>query len=372
VFDLLTKERTMGEERKTRFPPVGRGAGVDPPNRFERTFIEDDWDQLPPDDDHIGSRKIATEFFPDQSRTVISENDSPDIPFRYSVNPYRGCEHGCAYCYARPYHEMLGMNAGLDFESKILVKFDAAALLRKELCHSRWQGDAIALSGVTDCYQPGEREFRITRGLLEVMLEAQQATTITTKNALVLRDVDLLAPMAEAGLVTVNISIASLDSELTRVLEPRTSTPQARLRAVRGLSGAGVPVSVLVAPIVPGLTDHQMANVLQAADDAGAVSAGYELLRLPQSVAPIFLDWLDTHFPQAREKVEGLVRSTRDGCLNDATFGQRMVGSGTYAESIRNTFGAFARKYGLDGPAPELDTSRFRPPRDKNGQLSLF
>ncbi len=362
----------MGAEPKPRLPPVGRGAGVSPPNRFERTHVEDDWEQLPPDDDLVGRRKIATEFFPDGSKTVITENDSPDIPFRYSINPYRGCEHGCAYCYARPYHELLGMNAGLDFESKILVKFDAASLLRNELSYSAWQGEAIALSGVTDCYQPAEREFRITRSLLEVMVEAQQATTITTKNALVVRDLDLLAPMAAMGLATVNISIATLDSDLARVLEPRTSTPDARLRAVRGLSEAGVPACVLVAPIIPGLTDHQIANVLQAAADAGAVSAGCELLRLPQNVAPVFLDWLDTHRPQARAKVESLIRTTRDGRLNDTTFGERMIGSGAYAEGIRNAFVAFARKYGLDEPAPGLDTSRFRPPRNKTGQMRLF
>lgn len=362
----------MGEEPRSRLPLVGRGTGASPPNRFERTHVEDDWEQLPPDDDLIGRPTVATEFLPDGSRTVITENDSPDIPFRYSINPYRGCEHGCAYCYARPYHEMLGMNAGLDFESKVLVKFDAAALLRKELGRSGWQGEPIALSGVTDCYQPAERKFRITRGLLEVMLEAQQATTITTKNALVLRDLDLLTPMAAMDLVTVNVSLATLDSELARELEPRTSTPEARLRTVRGLSEAGVPVCVLVAPIIPGLTDHQIANVLQAADAAGAGSAGYELLRLPQSVAPIFLDWLERNRPQARTKVEELVRATREGCLDDTTFGRRMIGSGTYAESIRSAFAAFARKYGLDRRARELDTSRFRLPRSKNGQMRLF
>ncbi len=362
----------MGEEPTPRLPQVGRGAGVSPPNRFERTHLEDDWEQLPADDDLMGRRKIATEFLPDGSKTVITENDSPDIPFRYSINPYRGCEHGCAYCYARPYHEMLGMNAGLDSESKIVVKFDAAALLREELCHPGWKGDAIALSGVTDCYQPAERKFCITRGLLEVMLEAQQATTITTKNALILRDLDLLAPMATMGLVSVNISIATLDSELARELEPRTSTPLARLRAVRELSEAGVPICVLIAPIIPGLTDHQIANVLQAAAAAGAVSAGCELLRLPLSVAPIFLDWLDTHRPLGRTKVEELIRATRDGRLNDSKFGERLVGSGTYAESISSSFAAFSRKCGLDSPVPELDTSRFRPPRSKNGQMRLF
>ena len=362
----------MSVEPTPRLPPVGRGAGVSPPNRFEPVRIEEDWEQLSLDDDRIGRRKIPTEFLPDDSRTVITKNDSPDISFRYSINAYRGCEHGCAYCYARPYHEMLGMNAGLDFETKILVKYDAASLLRRVLCRPGWRSEAIAMSGVTDCYQPAEREFRITRGLLEVMLEAQQATTITTKNSLVLRDLGLLAPMAVARLVHVNVSIATLDTELARDLEPRTATPQARLRAVRRMSEAGVPVSVLVAPIIPGLTDHQIAEVTQSAADAGAVSAGYELLRLPRNVAAIFLDWLDTRRPDARKKVENLIRATRDGSLNGTAFGERMVGSGTYAESIRRTFVVFARKYGLDSASPDLDTSRFRPPRNENGQMRLF
>jgi DNA repair photolyase len=344
---------------------------VNPPSRFERIHIEEELEQIQ-DDDRFEPRTVSTEFFPDESKTVITENDSPDVPFRFSVNPYRGCEHGCAYCYARPYHEMLGMNAGLDFETKILVKFDAARLLRRELCDPSWEGEAIAMSGVTDCYQPCERKLRITRGLLEVMLEAGQATAITTKNSLVLRDLDLLTPMATIQLVHVNISIATLDADLSRRLEPRTATPQARLRAVGQLNESGIPVRVLVAPIIPGLTDHQVPSVMKAAKEAGAIEASYELLRLPHSVAPVFLNWLDENYPHTRTKTESLIRVTREGRLNDSEFGQRMIGSGAYAESICSTVVAFAGKYGLDRPLPPLNTSRFQPPRSENGQMRLF
>jgi DNA repair photolyase len=267
---------------------------------------------------------------------------------------------------------MLGMNAGLDFETKIVVKFDAAQRLRKELCDPGWQGEPVCLSGVTDCYQPAERRFRITRGLLEVLHEAHQATLITTKNALVLRDLDLLAPMAARRLAHVNVSIPTLDAELSRVLEPRTATPAARLRAIRALTAAGVPVRVLIAPIIPGLTDHQVPQVMQAAKEAGAIEARYVLLRLPWSVAPMFLAWLETHRPQAKPRIEQLIRSTRGGRLNDSTFGDRMVGTGKYAEGIRAMFLTFAKKYGLDGPLPELDPRQFRPPRSETRQLRLF
>jgi DNA repair photolyase len=303
---------------------------------------------------------------------VITETDSPDVPFRFSINPYRGCEHGCAYCYARPYHELLGMNAGLDFETKILVKFDAPRLLRGELNRRGWQGEVICLSGVTDCYQPAERQFRITRGLLEVMQQARQAVSIVTKNALILRDLDLLGPMGQQRLAQVNISLPSLDQGLTRVMEPRTSAPAARLRAIRELTAAGVPVRVLISPIIPGLTDHHVPQVMQAAKEAGAIEAHYTLLRLPLSVAPIFLDWLDTHRPELRPRVEQRIRATRDGCLSDPQFGRRMSGSGTYAETIRTAFVVFAKRFGLDRPLPPLDTEQFRPPALPSGQLRLF
>ncbi len=362
----------MGEDARPLRLAVGRGATVNPPNRFEHAQLAVDWEHLEHDEARGERRAVATEFLPDESKSLIVEATSPDVPFRYSINPYRGCEHGCAYCYARPYHEMLGLNAGLDFETKILVKSDAVSVLRKELGRPAWRGEPICLSGVTDCYQPAEREFRITRGILEVMQEARQAVSITTKNSLVLRDLDLLAALAAQRLAQVNISIPTLDAELSRTLEPRTATPAARLRAVRELTAAGIPVRVLVAPIIPGLTDHQMPQILREAREAGAVEARYILLRLPLSVASVFLGWLETHRPQAKAKIEQLIRSTRDGRLNDATFGERMVGTGAYAESIRTAFRAFVNKYDLDGPMPEFDTSLFRPPRSASGQLRLF
>lgn len=362
----------MSQDPTPRQRMVGRGAAVSPPNRFERTRLTTDWEHLEGDDSVEDRRAVPTEFLPDQSQSLIVETESPDIPFRYSINPYRGCEHGCAYCYARPYHEMLGMNAGLDFETKILVKFDAARVLRKELGRPSWQGEPICLSGVTDCYQPAEREFRITRSILEVMHEARQAVSITTKNSLVLRDLDLLSPLAAQRLAQVNISIPTLDAELSRTLEPRTATPAARLRAIGELAAAGVPVRVLVSPIIPGLTDHQIPQVLREAKDAGAIEARYTLLRLPLSVAPVFLIWLELNRPQAKAKIEQLIRATHDGRLSDSTFGDRMVGTGAYADSIRSTFLAFVRKYALDGPIPEFDTSLFRPPRSETGQLRLF
>jgi len=362
----------MEEQKSSRVSAIGRGATVNPANRFERVQLQHDWEHLEQAGELPERAALRTQFLPDESKTVIAETESPDVPFRFSINPYRGCEHGCAYCYARPYHEMLGMNAGLDFETKILVKSDAPALLRRELNRPDWRGDVICLSGVTDCYQPAERSFRITRGLLEVMREADQAVSIVTKNSLVLRDLDLLAPMGQQRLAQVNISLPTLDQELSRVLEPRTAAPAARLRAIRELTDAGIPVRVLIAPIIPGLTDHEVAQVMQAAQESGAAEAHYVLLRLPLAVAPIFLDWLAVHRPEARSRIEQLIRSTRDGRLNDSQFGQRMVGSGAYAESIRAAFATFARRFGLDRPLPPLDTSRFRPPKSPGGQLRLF
>jgi DNA repair photolyase len=350
---------------------TGRAAPFAVPNRFESNVTVPDLEHLEfAEDDSPG--RVPTLFLPDRAKTLIRENNSPDIPFRFSINPYRGCEHGCAYCYARPTHETLGMNAALDFESKVLVKQDAAKLLRKALNEPSWGGETIALSGVTDCYQPIERKLQITRGLLQVLLEAEQAVMIVTKNALVLRDLDLLRPLAERGLVQVGLSVTSLDGGLSRSLEPRTSSPPARLRAVRGLRSAGVPVSVMVSPVIAGLNDHEIASILQAASQAGAMSAQYTLLRLPLAVAPIFLAWLDEHRPAARARIESLIRSTRSGQLNDPCFGSRMRGEASYAANIRSAFKVFARKFNLHKPLPPLDTSRFRPPRGTDGQGRLF
>ncbi len=353
--------------------PIGRAARGGPPNRFESTYVEADFEHLVPQNEpFVAGNKVDTQFLPDYTRTILTENESPDVGFRYSINPYRGCEHGCAYCYARPTHELLGFNAGLDFESKIMVKHRAAELLRGKLSGASWTPQTIAISGVTDCYQPAERRFRLTRALLEVLLEARQPTSIVTKNALVLRDLDLLREMASCRLIHVNISITSLDSELARTMEPRTSTPAARLSAVRDLSAAGVPVQIMVAPIIPGLNDQEVPEILRAGSEAGATAAAYLLLRLPSSVLPVFRDWLARNRPLARERVESLILSTHAGRWNDPRFGNRMRGEGEYADGIKRVFNIFKKKYRLEGPMPELDTTQFRPPRTASGQMRLF
>ena len=282
--------------------PKGRGSHLHLPNRFEAVRTEPDFEQCEHDEELLAELDhCETEYFADQSQTVVSENNSPDISFRYSLNPYRGCSHGCSYCYARPTHEYLGFNAGLDFETRIMVKHDAAALLRAFLARPKWVPETIVMSGVTDCYQPAERRFGITRQCLEVALEARQAIGIITKNALVLRDLDLLREMASMDLVHVSISVTTLDAELARTMEPRTSTPAARLRAIRELSQAGIPVRVMAAPIIPSLNDREIPAILEAAAKAGAKAASYTLLRLPLTVKPVFLEWLERTQPLARE-----------------------------------------------------------------------
>jgi DNA repair photolyase len=352
--------------------PIGRAAGAAPPNRFERVHAEDDFEQLADADELPDVRRLPTQFLPDATQTLITENDSPDVPFRFSINPYRGCEHGCAYCYARPGHEMLGMNAGLDFETRILVKHEAPALLRAELARDGWSGEMISISGVTDCYQPAERQFQLTRGCLQVMLEARQPVGIVTKNVLVLRDLDVLQPMAVRRLAHVYISLTTLDNELARTMEPRTATPQARLRAIRELAAAGVPVGVMVAPIIPGLNDCEIPDILKAAREAGAQTAGYLLLRLPWAVRPIFEDWITRNYPDRAERVLSLIRSTRDGRMNDTQWGRRMRGQGPYAEQIAQTVKVFKQKLGLNRQLPALDSSQFTPPKPTSGQLRLF
>jgi DNA repair photolyase len=353
--------------------PKGRGAQFSPPNRFEKVHVEPDYEQFEHDEDFLEERgTVDTEFLHDDSKSIISENDSPDVPFRYSLNPYRGCEHGCAYCYARPTHEYFGLNAGVDFESKIFVKERAPELFREFLSRDRWKCELIAMSGVTDCYQPAERRFRLTRGCLETALEARQPMGIITKNALVLRDLDLLREMARLNLVHVNVSLTTLDEELARTMEPRTSRPAARLRAIETLTASGVPAAVMLAPIIPGLNDSEIPALLAAASQAGAIAAGRVLLRLPLAVSPIFTDWLERTQPTRAPRVEGLIRATRGGKLNSSKFGERMKGAGPIAEQIDNTFRLFARKHALDQPMPDLDFSQFRPPASKSGQLRLF
>ena len=356
-----------------QLPIVGRGAQVSPPNRYQRIHVEAELEQLEHDEETLHDLALPrTEIYEDDSQSIVSKNDSPDIPFDYSLNAYRGCAHGCAYCYARPTHEYLGLSAGLDFETKLFVKPRAPELFRNFLSQSSWQAEPIMLSGVTDCYQGIERHFKLTRQCLQVAADANQPMMITTKNALVARDLDILQPMAERRLISVAISITSLDQSLTKILEPRTSAPTARLRAVRELSEAGVPVMVMVAPIIPGLNDDEMPAILEAAAAHGAQSASYTMLRLPTSVRPIFLDWVDRFIPAKKQRIENAIRAVRDGQLNTAEFGARMRGTGIMADQLSALFKILKKKHNLDRPSPVLDRTQFVPPVDKHGQLRLF
>ncbi|WP_148075948.1 PA0069 family radical SAM protein [Bythopirellula goksoeyrii] len=351
----------------------GRGSGIQPANPYLHVLQEADWEHVAEDEEYLTELgRPRTVYLPDNSQSIISENDSPDIPFRYSVNPYRGCAHGCSYCYARPTHEYLGLSAGIDFETKVMVKHRAGDLLRDWLARPAWRPEPITFSGVTDCYQPAEREFRLTRACLEVVLEANQPVHLITKNALVLRDLDLLRELAAKNLVRVAVSITSLNQSLTRVMEPRTSSPAARLAAVEELSSAGVSTFVMAAPMIPGLNDSELPSILRAASEAGAQGAAFVLLRLPTTVRPVFFDWLERQVPDQAEKVKNRIRSTRGGRVNSARFGERMRGTGEIADQIAQTFRVFAAKYGLAGKLPPLDCSQFHPPRAKSGQMSLF
>jgi DNA repair photolyase len=354
-----------GPPPRARRPPHGRGAAANPINRFERLEVE------PDPEAGGGPERVETVYLSDDSRSLIVRNDSPDIPFEASINPYRGCEHGCVYCYARPFHEYLGFSAGLDFETRSLVKRDAPALLRRELASPRWRPKLLALSGVTDPYQPIERRLGITRGCLEVLAEARNPVGVITKSALVARDADLLAELARHRAVAVTLSVTSLDGELSRRMEPRASHPRRRLEAVERLAAAGVPVGINVAPIVPGLTDHEVPAIVEAAAAAGAQWAAYTMLRLPGAVAGLFDDWLAAHFPDRRDKVLNRVRSMRGGKLNESQFGKRMRGEGVFADQIRALFHTARRRHGLDRrPGPELATDAFRRPGGE--QMGLF
>jgi len=349
------------------------GSRIDPPNRFETVHQEPDFEHLEWDEEHLrtfSDRKI--EYITDSSKSIVSENNSPDIPFRYSLNPYRGCIHGCSYCYARPGHEYLGYNAGLDFETKIVVKHEAPELFREFLARDSWQPEPITFSGVTDCFQPAERRFRLTRRCLEVALECRQPIGIVTKNALIVRDLPILSQMAAYDLVHVFVSITTLDPQLAREMEPRTSIPSGRLRAVSLLAEAGVPVGVMVAPLIPGLNDSEVPSILEAAKNAGAMTASSVLLRLPLTVEPVFKEWLERTQPLKSQRVVSRIQNTRDGKLNSSTWGERMVGTGEMAEKIQEIFRLFKRRFGLEGKLPARNCRLFRPPPSKSGQLRLF
>lgn len=357
----------------SRPAPHGRGTGLEPANRFGTLRAIPDYADFENDPEFLEEhRKVPTQFLPDSSKTIVTENDSPDIPYRFSVNPYRGCEHGCSYCYARPYHEYLGLNAGIDFETKIFVKENAPQLLRDWLSRDKWVPEKIAFSGVTDCYQPCERRFELTRQCLEVCASFRQPVSLITKNALVIRDLDLLTQLALYGCIHVNISLTTLDARLARRLEPRTSSPSARLRAIKELSEAGIPVRVMTAPVIPGLNDSELPTLLEAAAQAGARHASFTMLRLPYAVKPVFLEWLEREEPLKQERVVGLVQSVRGGELNSSSFGERMRGTGQIADQITQTFRLFARKHGLDQQLAALSTEHFIRPLPTSGQLRLF
>ena len=351
----------------------GRGAAIQPKNPYLSVHVETDLEQVADDTEylaHIG--RPATEYIPDDSQSIVAENDSPDVGFRYSVNPYRGCAHGCSYCYARPGHEYLGLSAGLDFETKVFVKFRAAELLRDFLARPAWRPETIAFSGVTDCYQPAEKEFRFTRSCVAVAAECRQPIGVITKNALVVRDLDLLGKLAEHRAVRVSLSITTLDARLARVMEPRTSSPEARLRAIRQLCQAGIPTNVMVAPVIPGLTDSEMPAILTAAREAGAETAAYVMLKLATTVRPVFLDWLDRNYPDKASRVRTLIRSVRGGRLNDPHFGSRQVGTGNVAEMIAKTFRIWYKKLDFAVDRPPLNCDAFRRPQPAKGQQRLF
>ena len=341
--------------------PRGRGAAANPTNRFTTLSIELE-EPLP--------EQVPTVYLRDASRSALTRNDSPDVGFEVSLNPYRGCEHGCIYCYARPTHEYLGFSAGLDFETRIMVKEDAPELLRRELSSRSWTPQTVALSGVTDPYQPVERRLGLTRRCLEVLAELRNPVAVITKSALVRRDADLLAELARHEAAIVCLSITTLDPEVAQRMEPRASHPRERLAAIEHLTAQGVPCAVNVAPVVPGLTDHEMPAILEAAAKAGAVSAGYVPLRLPGAVAALFEEWLGEHFPERRDKVLNRIRELRGGRLNDPRFGSRMRGEGIFAEQMRSVFKTYCRRHGLNERKVELSTAAFR--RPAGAQLDLF
>jgi DNA repair photolyase len=344
--------------------PRGRGAASNPANRFDRlSYDTSEWDE--PEDS-----SPQTLLLKDDTKTIINYNDSPDVGFSASINPYRGCEHGCIYCFARPNHEYLGFSAGLDFETKILVKEDAPQLLRRELMSPKWQPQVIAVSGVTDAYQPVERRLKLTRRCIEVLIEFQNPIVIITKNELVTRDIDLLSRLARIDGVLVFVSVTSLDAELARELEPRASQPARRLAAIEALAKSGIPVGALIAPVIPGLTDHEMPAIIAAVAQAGAVAAGYVPLRLPYGVAPLFEEWLSNHRPLQKEKILNRVRDIRGGRLNDPNFGSRLHGKGPYADHIEELFEVSCRKAGLNSKRPTLSAKSFRRPGP--AQMSLF
>ncbi len=357
-------------EPGSRLARKGRGALSNASGRFEPTTHEDfddGWgslDEEPP--------PLRTTVQVDTTRTIIARNQSPDLPFDRSINPYRGCEHGCVYCFARPTHAFLGLSPGQDFESRLFAKPEAAALLRAELARPKYRCRVIAMGTNTDPYQPIERAWKVTRQVLEVLAECDHPVSIVTKSALILRDLDILAPMAKRGLAKAYLSVTTLDRRLARRMEPRAATPERRLDAIRGLAEAGVPTGVMFAPAIPGLNDHEMEAVLEAARDAGASAAGYILLRLPLEIKELFREWLEAHEPNRARRVIALIRDCHDGKDYVAEFRRRQVGTGPFSELLAQRFALAVKRLGLDRAPQGFDTSKFRPPRLATKQLALF
>ena len=348
----------------------GRGARSNRTGRFEgaqQEAFDDGWTT-----DDAQPAQIATTLQPMKSKTIIAHNDSPDVGFSASINPYRGCEHGCIYCYARPAHAYLGLSPGLDFETRLFFKPEAGRLLAKELSKPRYRPQVIHIGGDTDPYQPDEKQLRVTRQIIEVLERVSHPFTIITKSALILRDLDVLSRMAERKLTRVAISITTLDRKLARSMEPRAATPGKRIEAVRRLTEAGVPVTVMFAPAIPGLNDHECEAVLEAAAKAGARGAGYVALRLPREIAQLFQEWLETDYPDRARKVMSLVRQIRKGETYSASWGERMVGDGPVAEVLRQRFHLAVKKFGLDQPWTPLDATQFTPPSKPSAQMDLF
>jgi DNA repair photolyase len=350
--------------------PRGRGAQSNATGRFEslvRDAFDDGWtgeDEAP--------TPLRTEVTPERAKTIIARNTSPDVGFDRSINPYRGCEHGCIYCYARPSHAYVGLSPGLDFESKIFFKPDAGRLLARELARPSYKPDVIHIGGNTDPYQPQERRLRVTRGVIETLERFGHPFSIITKSALILRDADLIGPMGAERLARAAVSVTTLDRKLARAMEPRAATPEKRIAAVRGLASAGCPVTVMFAPVIPGLNDHELEAVLERAAEAGARSAGYVVLRLPLEIKDLFREWLEAARPDRAGKVMSLVRQMRHGRDYDMRWGERMKGDGPIAELIGARFAAARRRFGLDRPVPPLDLTRFRVPAKETNQLDLF
>lgn len=348
----------------------GRGAVSNKVGRFEaneRIAIDDGWlteTETP--------ERLTTSLTAESARKIITRNKSPDVPFDRSINPYRGCEHGCIYCFARPTHAYYGLSPGLDFETKLFYKPDAAKRLRTELRHPKYAADVMALGTNTDPYQPIEREQKLTRRILEVLAEFNHPFGIVTKSDLVLRDADIIAPMAERGMAAVTLSVTTLDRELARKLEPRAPTPPKRLAAISSLAALGIPVGILAAPMIPALNDMELENILETGAKAGASGAGYVLLRLPLEISDLFGEWLATHYPDRAEHVLSLVRQTRGGAMYDSRWGQRAVGSGPYADLLNQRFKLALKKYGLDRRSLNLDTGQFKVPPQAGDQLSFL